>query len=513
VGPVDRPGGSGRPVTPADDVWRASPVVDSAALAVLGFDLDRRVRLCNPAAARLLGRPAREVVGRDVAELFPPDRATATLARIEAAVRGDLGHLEVVLRGPDGATLDAGISFAPLVAEGITHGVVGVGRDIRRRKQLEHQLAELASSYQALSENSDLGMYRCRVDRDGTVHFDHANRALLAAAGLSLQELRADAGSLLRRLPGHLAARLRVAWEQGVADPDPVELDWRLPTGETVTLSVLQVPVRGDDGRLEALLGLVRDVTRQRREEASLAEALTMEREAARRLRRVDDLRRLFLQAVSHELRTPLTAVLGFSTTLRRHAPRLDPAQVVDVSDRIVGQATKMERLLDDLLDVERLSRGVIILERRPVDVGELVEAVAVEHGDHDVEVAAEPAPAEVDPGKLERIVVNLLTNARRHGGPEARIRLTVAPDAEVVRVQVDDDGPGLPPELRDEVFEAFAQGPRSADQAAPGTGIGLALVAEFARLHGGRAFAEDSDLGGARFVVELPRGGDHEAL
>jgi PAS domain S-box-containing protein len=264
-------------------------------------------------------------------------------------------------------------------------------------------------------------------------------------------------------------------------------------------------PLRGADGKITGCIGLTMDVTEQKRAEDVLREAYEREREAAEHLRTLDRMKNSFLEAVSHELRTPLAVVLGTALTLER--PDLAPhnPQAAKLLERLVVNAQRLESLLLDLLDLDRLTRGIVEPHCRPTDVAALVRRV-VESADLDgraVEVRTEPAEASVDAAKVERIVENLVTNAARHTPSGSPMWVRVQPHADGVEIAVEDAGPGIPDELKHAVFDPFSRGP--VIDAAPGTGIGLSLVARFAELHGGRAWVEDRPGGGSSFHVFLP--------
>ncbi len=476
--------------------------VDASLLAVIGVDLAGRLWVVNPAAETLLGVRSQDVLGEGFRVLLPRDSADETSELVQQAGRGEFGHLELSLQGSDGP-VEVGISFAPLHVDGQLIGSFGVVRDISVRKGVEHHLRAYAESFRALSASSELGMYRFAFDPDWRV--DHVNPAFCDMIGVSLEELQADPSPLNDRIPVEARERF-IANRFGPGEPDwPLEFDYLRADGRTVTLSVHEVAIRERSGRVSVTLGIGRDVTAQRRQEQALTDALALEREAAEQLRRVDDLRRLFLQAVSHELRTPLTAVLGFAATLRDRRDDLGEATISTLTDRLHVQASRLERLLDDLLDIERSGLGIEPLGREPVDLGDLIRQVVEEVGDSSVVVDAGSLLATVDRSKVERIVSNLLTNARKHAGSDAVVRVDVAARAGTAMLTVDDDGPGIPEEFHERVFEPFTRGPGGGEDASPGTGIGLALVARFAQLHGGRASVGSSPLGGARFLVELP--------
>jgi signal transduction histidine kinase len=262
-----------------------------------------------------------------------------------------------------------------------------------------------------------------------------------------------------------------------------LELAARRKDGTEVPVDIMLRPLDTDEGPL--VVAAVRDVTERRRNEA---------------------VRDSFLHAVSHELRTPLTSVIGFSSLLVDRFGDDLHEDAYELAVRIRSSAGRLSRLLGDLLDLDRLSRGVLDAQRRPVAIADVVERTVegVALGDRVVRVDVDPPDlvAEVDPGQFERIVENLLVNAARHTPATTTIELRVSRSMNGLLLVVDDDGPGVPPELRDAVFEPFR---RNVDGGGvPGTGIGLSLVARFAELHGGRAWVEAREGGGASFRVVL---------
>ena len=229
--------------------------------------------------------------------------------------------------------------------------------------------------------------------------------------------------------------------------------------------------------------------------------------ESAARLQALDEMKNMFLDAVSHELRTPLSAVLGIALTLGREDVPLSASETQDLLGRLASNAKKLERLLSDLLDLDRLARGIVEPKRKPTDVGALVRGVVEASdvlGGRDVTLDIEPVVISVDAAKIERIVENLLANSARHTDEVARVWVNVAPSGNGIIIGVEDEGDGVPDDLKEAIFEPFRQGPQRS-QHSPGVGIGLSLVARFAELHGGRAWVEDRPGGGAAFRVFLP--------
>ncbi|HET9291050.1 MAG TPA: histidine kinase N-terminal 7TM domain-containing protein [Actinomycetes bacterium] len=239
-----------------------------------------------------------------------------------------------------------------------------------------------------------------------------------------------------------------------------------------------------------------------------LAVALDRERAAAEHLRTLDELKSGFLQAVSHDLRTPLASVLGISLTLQRGRGRLSPDDTDDLLGRLAANARKLDRILTGLLDLDKLDRGIVELRRERVDLASLVAGVVSEAREeltaHPVSLELLPIQVVADAAKVERIVENLLANAARHTDPGTPIWVRVEPRDRWALLCVDDAGPGIPAEQRESIFRPFERGPGGASYA-PGSGVGLALVAQIASLHDGRAWVEDRAGGGASFRVLLP--------
>ena len=240
-----------------------------------------------------------------------------------------------------------------------------------------------------------------------------------------------------------------------------------------------------------------------------LADALEREQTASQHLRELDEMKDAFLQAVSHDLRTPLTSVLGIAATLDRGHQLLSAGEVRDLLGRLAGNARKLGRLLTNLLDLERLTQGNLDPDRQGVDLGELVSRIVKDTGpellgERPISVATAPVLIAVDAPKVERILENLLANAARHtpAGTPVWVRVQAAGGGALMVVE--DAGPGVPAEVRQAIFQPFRQGPTITAHA-PGSGIGLALVAQFAGMHDGRAWVQERPGGGASFHVFLP--------
>jgi signal transduction histidine kinase len=235
---------------------------------------------------------------------------------------------------------------------------------------------------------------------------------------------------------------------------------------------------------------------------------LEVERGTSQQLRDLNEVKNTFITALSHDFRTPLAAILGLAMTMTREEVQLTDTESREFADRIAGQARKLDRLVSDLLDLERLSQGGQV-DRTPTDIATLANKVvndAAFLSTHEVEVEVDEIKADVDPVKVERILENLLANAVNHTPDGSRIWVRASRQDDGVRLTVEDSGPGVSDELKEMVFEPFYRGHETS---APGVGVGLSLVKRFAELHGGRVWVADREGGGASFNVLLPVAGN----
>jgi PAS domain S-box-containing protein len=442
-----------------------------------------------------------DVVGRTIAEFFDSDDPDfAPIAAHRRALAGEPTAYEQNWLGRRFET-----RVEPLRDEaGAVVGTLAVAVDVTERMWEQGSLFEAETKYRGLIETVPAVTYVDPLDEwSDSLYVSPQIKDLL---GCTPEQWLTDPAFWWRNVHPDDADRVWNAYVTARDTASGYEQEYRMlrEDGDVVWVSERAVVLRDANDRPWVIQGVIVDITERKRAEEELQRAWERERDISEHLRSLDELKSLLLHAVSHDLRGPITAILGSALVLEGGEHALDDAKRTDLIYGITASARKLNRLVIDLLDLDRLERGIIEPHRRPTDVGALVRRVVTELGlDETATVLAPSGEADVDPVQVERIVENLLLNAAKHTPAGTPVQVTVEQDADGVSIVVSDAGPGVVTDLREAIFQPFRQG-----DGGQGLGIGLSLVARFAALHGGRAWVEESGEGGASFHVTLPRAG-----
>jgi PAS domain S-box-containing protein len=482
--------------------------------AVVYVDEDDDVataRYVSPAYERMFGYTPEERVADPelwVKLLHPEDRERVLATQTQTSETGENFRSEYRMIAKDGRVVWVRDEARLLRDDGgRVVGWQGILTDITERKWAEDALRRVMFQNKLILDSAGEGIFG--LDQEGVITF--INPAAAHMLGWTVAELVGRAGHPMihhtrpdgsayppEECPIHAAIR------DGSTKRVDHEVFWR-KDGSHFPVEYTSTPIL-EDGRLAGAVVTFADITARKEAEHTFHQSYERERQAVERLRQVDEMKNAFLSAVSHELRTPLSAVMGYALTLEQEEVNLPVEERRELLERLAANARKLQRLLGDLLDVDRLERGIIEPRRHPVDVGALAARIAgeVEAAGRTIEVHAVPAVVEVDGPQVERIVENLLVNASKHTPPGTPVRLEVRLEGNGALIVVEDRGKGIPDDLKEKVFRPFERGLGGMAHA-PGTGIGLSLVARFAELHEGRAWVEDRPGGGASFRVFLP--------
>ncbi len=330
--------------------------------------------------------------------------------------------------------------------------------------------------------------------------FIRVNHAM--AGRLGLRDPRDAAGKTVHDLLDEEPARVQSTADNAVlrgVETKPYVLEKRVGGDGVEEWDVVtRVPMKDRDDRMVGIIGIFREVTREKRAEEAIQEGV----------RRRDQ----FLAMLSHELRNPLGAMVTATRLLKMKAS--DPQACQQFVETLDRQSSQMARLLDDLLEASRVTQNKIELRRERLDLRssarvavDAVRSVMESRGlTLDVEMEDTPVDVDGDPARLQQIQVNLLNNAAKYTPRGGHVALRVTREGGEAVMRVRDDGVGIPKEMLETVFELFVQSGRTLDRADGGLGVGLTLVRSLVGLHGGTVTAHSEGTGrGSEFVVRLP--------
>src|SRR3954469_20952156 len=486
---------------------------------VIATDASGRVRFLNAAAQRLTGWRAADAAGKPINELLElfDERDGATLRNpLNSALNGRTAAAaggEPAIRARDGAVHAVTVNAAPILDGDGLLGAVLVLREVAAQRQSERAMRE---AYTELDQ---------RVVR---------RTAALERASAALRERNALLNAITTSTPDLIFAKDRQgrllmanpAWSTAMGGAEVSTLDDNerivLEAGETMTLEeqvgsrtylTSKSPLRDEQGRVIGLIGVATDITERKNAQSELEKLVVAEQRLRAEAERANRAKDEFLAIVSHELRSPLNALRGWSHLMATTRP-LDASLVERAAKAIKRNVDHQTRLIDDLLDTSRIVSGKLTLERRVVNLADIVlgalEASRPVAAAKQIELRFTPVdPATMvigDAGRLQQLVSNLLANAVKFTPDGGSIAVLLHKNAERVQLQVKDNGIGIQPEFLPHVFDRFTQADTSASRRAGGLGIGLALVRHIALLHCGQVRADSPGMGkGASFTVELP--------
>jgi len=462
-------------------------------------DLDGRFTRVNHRYCEILGYSPEELLGmRMVDVLHPEDRAVHRAKRERLLRLGEPFETEKRYVRKDGEVVWVRNSVSRL-SDGSGHviGMISVSLDISERHRQQEQLRRGAAMLDFLIQHSPNGFYI--VDAD--LRISHINaesqarafRHVYPAVGRSLDEAMRVIWP--EPLATELIGRFRHTLETG--EPYVSDLVARradLDAVETYTWQLQRITM--PDGR-RAVVCFYYDTTRLRQVEQELREA--------------DQAKDEFLATLAHELRNPLAPIRNSLHLLRQADRSAGSARVHDMLER---QVSHLVRLVDDLMEVSRITRGQFELRRQRMDLAEAVQSALetsrplIDAAGHtlNLSLSPEPLPLDADAVRLAQLLANLLNNAAKYTDAGGHIWLSTGREGDQAWVSVRDNGTGIPAEQLARVFDLFMQADNSQQRAQGGLGIGLTLAQRIAQMHGGSVRAHSEGPGrGSEFVVRLP--------
>ncbi len=377
-------------------------------------------------------------------------------------------------------------------------------RDITHQTQAQEALRASEARYRALASATANSLYR--VSADGTQLLEVFGGARVSPA---VSEGLTTAWGHDQIHPDEREAVLR-AWQAAVHSGTTFEIEHRAVREDGSWQWVLSraVPVHDDTGAIIEWMGSATDISARKQAEEALRESEAAQRAARAEAEHANRTKDEFLAMVGHELRNPLSPMLTALQLLRLRGVQSREQEILE------RQVTHLARLVDDLMDIARITAGKFDLQRTPCELSDVVvraiemASPLVEQRRHrvDLRVPRQGLGIDADIDRLAQVVSNLLTNAAKYSEPGARILVTGARAGDTVRLGVKDEGIGIAPEMMAAVFEPFVQQPHTKAYAHGGVGLGLAISRSLVTAHGGRIHVESQGQGhGSEFIVELP--------
>ncbi len=524
---------------------RLAAIVESSEDAIISKTLDAVITSWNKAAERLFGYSAAEAVGQSITMIIPPERLDEERAILDRLRRGErVEHFETVRLAKDGRQVEISLTVSPMRDnDDRIIGASKVARDITNRKRDEeilreqsrllrevaaaglsiHSAGSLESVLIAIAEQARRILNAQRVVSSLTVTEDFAQEPSAVSTSQEFERWREDTMP-----PAVEEACAQVCRTNQSLRLTQTELEAHAASRNTAVQRSdypplkgwLGTPLVGRDGKN---LGLIRVLNKESGEftesdEAALTQLAHIGAVAIENARLYGELREQdrrkdeFLALLAHELRNPLAPLRNGLQVMRlaaRDACAVDQARAM--MDRQLGH---MVRLVDDLLDISRVSRNKLELRRARVLLADVLNSAVettrplIDEERHELTVSLprDNIHLDADLTRLAQVFGNLLSNSAKYTSRGGRIWLTAERQREIVLVSVRDNGIGIPAEFLGTIFDMFAQVDRSLERSTGGLGIGLALVKGLVKMHGGTVTAESPGPGkGSTFTVRLP--------
>ena len=460
--------------------WYRTLVEEVNDLATV-VDTDGTITYVSPAITRILGYDPGELVGHEGFEFVHPEDRERNADALEAVLSNpsESETVEVRFRHADGSWRWIEATMRNRVDDDIIDGVLLSSRDITERKEYEREARELAEEYEALLNSVEDAIFLMNVEEDGNgvrFEFERLSPSYERQTGITTEEVQGQTPQAV--FGEEQGAELAANYHRCVKTGEPISYQEELRVSEGARFWQTKLAPVVSDGEITRLVGVTRNVTER------------VERE--RQLRQQNERLGEFASVISHDLRSPLNVAQGRAALLAEQgeSEHLDP---------LLQALDRMEAIVEDTLMLAR--QGDTISETESVSLTNLVGKcwATVDTDDATIEIVDEMT-FQADPGRLRHVFENLFRNAVEHGGSDVTVRVGCHNE---LRIYVEDNGPGIPVEKRDEVFEpghSSAQG---------GTGFGLTIVNRIVEAHGWELSVADGTEGGARFEFEMSEQGE----
>jgi PAS domain S-box-containing protein len=478
-----------------------SDFFENASVGLHWVGSDGTILRVNQTELDMLGYEREEYVGRNIAEFHVDQSVIENI--LTRLTRGQtLIEYPARLRCKDGSIRDVLINSNVKFEDGTFIHTRCFTLDITDRKRAQDLLRQSEERLRFIMASMPQKIFTTKADGE----LDYVNPQWTEFSGLSFEQLKS--GGWFQLLHPDDADNSRSAWQASIDAAEKFHFEHRFlrSDGEYRWHFSRAMPLRDDDGNVSMWVGSTTEIHAQK-------EASNRLRLLAADLSEADRRKNEFLAMLAHELRNPLAPIRNALQIIR--LSQQNAAVVQSTSEIIERQVHHLVRLVDDLLDVSRISQGKIDLRRERVDLASaLNQAVetcrpALDLGNHKITVSLPPERLQVkaDPIRIAQVFSNLINNACKYSDPGSPISMEARFEADEIAVSVKDNGVGIPADRLQNIFEMFTQVEKTRERAQGGLGIGLTLVKELVQLHGGTVEANSGGLDkGSEFTVRLPR-------
>ncbi len=492
-------------------VSRLASIVASSSDAIVGKSLEGIILSWNSSAERLYGYSAEEVIGRSIAILVPPDHVDEIPEMLERIKQGErIEHYETVRRCKDGRLIHVSLTVSPIKdGSGNVVAVSATARDITQQKQAEEALQESERRFQ----------YAARATNDVLWDWNMLTNDLWFNQGVRIQF-----GYEEEQVQYHMD------WWAGLLHPDDLqnvyatlqvvidnheqfwsgEYQFRRADGSYAHILDRGYLMYNVQGKAVRMIGSMMDISARKRAEAEIAAAFAAEHAANQELDRLNTLKGEFVSIVSHEFRTALTGIQGFSEMMRDEDFSLQ--EMKEFAADINKDSQRLNRMISELLDLDRMESGRMALNLESVDLNTLIHHVAnlsrrkAEGHEISLQLSDNVPPLLADRDKLTQVLFNLLSNAIKYS-PGGVITVSSSAEQGVAHVRVADRGIGIPKEALERVFDRYSRIESEKSRHIQGTGLGLPIARQIVEMHGGKIWAESAPGSGSVFHFTIPFG------
>jgi PAS domain S-box-containing protein len=486
---------------------QGAPLGEQAYVGIALADLDARCLHVNQTAVDLLGRSPEDLLRSSLYDLMHPEDVPRAREGVRQLVAGEVPEVVTEKRylRKNGTTFWGRATLALLGdADGKPWRILGVIEDLTARQEAESERGRLMS----VLEKSLNEIYMFDT---ASLRFQYVNQGGLRNIGYSMEQMRHMTPLDIK--PEFTEPAFRAMVRPLLEGAQEKHLFYTVHRRSDATLYPVEVHLQcvAHAGQ-RIFVAIILDITERRKTEEALVESRQKLEAALAEAERANRLKDEFLATLSHELRTPLSSILGWAQILRRGGR--GEAEVAKGLEIIERNARAQTKLIEDLLDMSRITSGKIRLEMHAVEPIDFVEAAletvrpAAEAKGIRIEKSldASAGPVSGDPGRLQQVVWNILSNAIKFTPTGGRIAVALRRAGSRVELSVSDTGAGIEPRFLGQVFERFSQADSSSTRRHGGLGLGLSIVKHLVELHGGTVYADSAGRGlGATFTIELP--------